>query len=83
MSSPAQVDREHGQGHEILFDHVVEDRHHVVGGNRLEGQAQDAISGHVRHKGGLCSAKSKHLIGHMDAAHLDTHDSSQSQLSRP
>lgn len=83
MPIPAQVDREHGTGHQTLTDHVVEDRHHVVWGNGLEGQSHDAIGSHVGHEGSLCLTKSKHLIGHRDPSHLDTQDSCQSQFSRP
>lgn len=83
MPAPAQVDREQGLQHQTLTDHVVEDRHHVVRGNGLEGQTQDAISSNVSQEGSLCLTKSKHLIGHRDAAHLDTQDSCQSQFRRP
>lgn len=72
VSVPAQVDREQGLRNQSLVNHVVKDGHHVVSGNALEGQSQDAISLHVSHEGSLCLAKSKHLVGHSDAAHLDT-----------
>lgn len=83
VSVPAQVDGEHGLRHQSFTDHVVEDRHDIVRGNGLEGQSQDAISHHVSHEGSLCLANSKHLVGHGDAAHLDTQDSCQSQFNRP
>lgn len=82
-STPCQVDREQGLGHQALIDHAVEDRHDIVRGNGLEGQSQDTISSHVSHEGSLCLTQSKHLIGHRDAAHLDTQDSCLSQFSRP
>lgn len=83
VSVPAQVDREHGLGHQSLLDHVVENRHDVVRGNGLEGQSQDAISLHASHKRSLCLAKAKNLVCHRDAAHLDKQDSCQSQFNRP
>ena len=83
VSIPAQVDREQGLRHKSLLDHHVKDRHDVVRSDGLEGQSQDAISRHVSQEGRLCLAESKHLVGHRDAAHLDTQDSCQSQFNRP
>ncbi len=83
VSIPAQVDREIGLRHQSLVDHVFKDRYDVVRSNGLESQSQDAISSHASHEGSLCLAKSNHLFGHRDTAHLDTHDSCQSQLNRP
>lgn len=53
VSLPAQVDREQGLLHQLLFDHVVKDWHNIVRGNGLEGQSQDTISCHVSHEGSL------------------------------
>lgn len=83
VSVPAQVDGEQRLGHEFLLHHTIEDGHDVVRGNGLEGQTQDAISQHVGHEGSLCLAQSKHLIGHRDAANLDTDDDCQSKLNGP
>lgn len=79
VSVPAQVDGEHVICHETLLDHIVKDGHDIIRGNALESQAQDAISLHAGHEGSLCLAKSKHLVGYSEAAHLDTWDSCQSQ----
>lgn len=83
VSVPAQVDGEQGLRHQTLADHPVKDGHDVVRGDGLEGQSQDAISLHVSHEGSLSAANSKHLVGHSDAAHLDTQDNCQSQFNRP
>lgn len=69
--SPAQVDGEHWQRHQVLPDHVVEDRHHVVGGDRPEGQTQYAVGSHVGHERLLSLTESQHLTFDSDAAYLE------------
>lgn len=69
--TPAQVDGEHWQRHQALLDHVVEDRHHAVSGDRLEGQTQDAVGSHVGHEGVLRLTESQHLTFDGDVANLE------------
>lgn len=71
MSIRAQVDREHGQLHQILFYHVVEDRSDPIHSQRGVSQPQDPIKFGIQEGfSWFTDALCKLLVAHGEALNL-------------